>query len=464
MRTQKTLIATLVLLLSATTWICAQGPSGKGSLESQLQAKVAELATNGKVALRQLSGYPQPVKVAALELCREPALIVRVASVAGRSGKALDEAMAGYPATSQQAARTLAGYPEVLELLQDNLVFVGLLGAVHADDPTVLQGMMGGGTGQAPSVTAAAPPPAQDDWALRLQENPEANKQFEAAVAAFHASQASTGTTESNGNGDVNVNVNVVNETQPATTNQAVIVNGVPSPAFSLFVMGSALIYADLYNEVHHHHCVYHHHAGYWGGYYNNYWHHADEALANSRGYRNGVREDRQGYRTGAREDWQGQRNTAREDRQGYRTDTIDTRSQNRDEARSDRSATAEGRSESRDEARGDRSQSRDEARGDRSNQRGQTQDSREARGEQRGENQSARRSDNQGRREDQQQNRGEARGSAGEKRGSGRKEKSGERRGSSGRSREGRSRSGSRGASSGRSGRSGSRSRGGRR
>ena len=244
-------------------------PAQKGKIlvtqtESEIDrlfaAKLGQLRESARELGRPLALYPEDLRHAVLEIARDPALIPRIADVARKQGKGLDAAVAGEPAPVAAAARKLVGEPRLLELLEDHLVVVGIVGALYEDDPAGVRALLDKRAQELDANEATV----VEDWKKRVQADPDARAQL---VAAQDAYEDATGE-----NGDQAAGVS-----QSGTTT---VIYAEPSYAFTTYVYGHCDLYWSLCGNMYGH-------WAYWGDYYEDYW------------------DDYWDERDEAREDWQ---------------------------------------------------------------------------------------------------------------------------------------------------------------
>ena len=110
-------------------------------------------------------------------MARDPALIPRLADVAAKKGKGLDAAIAGEPAPVAEAARKLVNEPRLLDLLEQHLLVVGIVGALYEDDPAGVRAILAKRAQELDANEATV----VDDWKKRVDSDPDARAQLVAA-------------------------------------------------------------------------------------------------------------------------------------------------------------------------------------------------------------------------------------------------------------------------------------------
>ncbi len=125
------LVASIVLTLPAVREAGAQENS---VLHRKIDAQLGAIGESARGAVEGLLYYPKEVRDACLELACYPALIVRLNDALDRGGFAPDKVLAEYPPIARTAARVLAGSSGILHALEDDLVAIGVLGRVYAQD------------------------------------------------------------------------------------------------------------------------------------------------------------------------------------------------------------------------------------------------------------------------------------------------------------------------------------------
>jgi uncharacterized membrane protein YgcG len=223
-------------------------------------AKLTQIRESARELGQPLALYPEDLRAAVLEVARDPALIPRLADVARNQGKGLSTVIAGVPAPVAEAARKLVKEPRLLDLLEQHLLAVGLVGALYADDPPGVRALLDQRARELDANEAAV----VEDWKKRVDGDPDARAQF---VAAQDAYERTTGE-----DGD-----QVAGASQNGATT---IIYAEPSYAFTTYVYGHCDLYWSLCGNMYAH-------AIYWDDYYDDYW------------------DDYWDERDDAREDWQ---------------------------------------------------------------------------------------------------------------------------------------------------------------
>ena len=284
------------LLFAATLLACASGsvpkqpspavapaaaasaPAAKGTLarsqadteiDRLFAAKLTQIRESARELGQPLALYPDDLRAAVLEVARDPALIPRLADVAQHEGKGLDPVIAGEPAPIVEAARKLVKEPRLLDLLEQHLLAVGLVGALYADDPAGVRALLEQRARELDANEAAV----VDDWKKRVDGDPDARAQLVAAQDAYEAITGDDG-----------------DQAAGASQNGATtIIYAEPSYAFTTYVYGHCDLYWSLCGNMYAH-------AIYWDDYYDDYW------------------DDYWDERDDAREDWQQWANENRDD------------------------------------------------------------------------------------------------------------------------------------------------------
>ncbi len=281
-------VASILLLVAA-------GPAAseeKDEIEERLQEVLTDLRSDGRTASRPLLLYPEDVRDAVLEISQEPALIVRLRDSVRAGRGDVDALTADHPISIRRAAQTLVAEPEILEILEENLLLAGLIGSMYEDDPIGLKKIVD----ERAELAEKREQEAVEAWRKRLEENPEAMKEMEAARVAYEkdvvekdsgdgvksgGAESATGTTTSSGG---------------KTT-----VYGTPSYSYSVYVMSYPYMYPSLSSQMYYYSVDW---ADYWDDTWDDYW----------------------AQRNAAREDWQDHLNEGREDRQTHRDERREER------------------------------------------------------------------------------------------------------------------------------------------
>jgi len=241
----------------------------KAEVDRLFEAKLVQLRESARELGEPLALYPDDFRKAVLEVARDPALIPRLADVAQKKGKGLDEAIAGEPAPVADAARKLVNEPRILELLERHLLVVGIIGALYEDNPSGVSRLLE----QRARERDANEATVVDDWKKRVEGNLDARAQLVAAQDAYEEASGEDG-----GEG--------AGVSQNGTT---VVIYAEPSYAFTSYAYGRCDIYWALCGNMYAH-------SLYWNDYYTDYW------------------DDYWDERDDAREDWQSWMNENRDE------------------------------------------------------------------------------------------------------------------------------------------------------
>ncbi len=128
--------------------------------------------------------YEGDVRSAILEISQHPDLVA-LAAASSRAGGPVAEVAATYPPAVAGAAGLLAAHPEVLEILDGNLLVTGVVGRVYAGDPRFVARTVE----KLAEEARAEQKDAVDAWARALQEDARAMKEMEEAAAEYAKEQ-----------------------------------------------------------------------------------------------------------------------------------------------------------------------------------------------------------------------------------------------------------------------------------
>jgi hypothetical protein len=232
----------------------------EGEVDRLFAGKLTQLRESARELGQPLALYPDDLRAAVLEVARDPALIPRLADVARKKGKGLDATIVGEPAPVAEAARKLVKEPRLLDLLEQHLLVVGIVGALYEDDPAGVRALLDKRAKELDANEATV----VDDWKKRVASDPDARAQLVAAQDSYEA------TTGEDGNQAAGASQN------GATT----VIYAEPSYAFTSYVYGHCDLYWSLCGSMYAH-------SVYWNDYYDDYW------------------DDYWDERDEAREDWQ---------------------------------------------------------------------------------------------------------------------------------------------------------------
>ena len=251
--------------------------------QERAEKKVAELRETAARSGGALRLYPKEVRHAILEVCSEPALIVRLADAEGSGPERLDAIVKGHAEEVDDAARALAHEQEVLSILTANLVMVGILGALYEDDPKGIQRLLD----ERASKEERVEKEALSDWQKRLEDDPEAMKEMEAATNAYQE--------EVGGSAD-EASASGTTTTESGTT----VVYAAPSYSYTVYVVNRCDVYWHLCGNMYWYSYRW---ASYYDDRWDDYWDHRHAARKDWQNWMDEAREDRQEFREERRED-----------------------------------------------------------------------------------------------------------------------------------------------------------------
>jgi hypothetical protein len=175
---KNTLIVTIVLTILLTSTTIAQD---REYLNQQVELKFQQMRQDSREAFRGILFYPADVRKAVLELAQYPELVAKLAFIKNRSLSASvvkqDDVIQDYPNEAKEAAKTLSFYPDVMDIMQQNIVMTGLIGAVYADDKTTILDAVN----RLAENSSTEHDEAVDEWAQILEDEPEIIAEMQAA-------------------------------------------------------------------------------------------------------------------------------------------------------------------------------------------------------------------------------------------------------------------------------------------
>jgi hypothetical protein len=143
--------------------------------------KFEQMREDGRQAFRGVLFYPADVRKAVLELSQYPELVAKLAFIKNRpltsSVVKPDDVIQDYPDEAKEAAKVLNFYPDVLDIMEQNLVMTGLIGAVYADDKTNILETVN----RIAENTSTEHDESVDNWTQILEQEPELIEEMQAA-------------------------------------------------------------------------------------------------------------------------------------------------------------------------------------------------------------------------------------------------------------------------------------------
>ncbi|MHC4758842.1 MAG: hypothetical protein ACYTE8_09305, partial [Planctomycetota bacterium] len=191
----------LMLALAFSLLISSLLPAQDREYLNQLvESKFSQMREDGRQAFGGILFYPSDVREAVLELSQYPELVAKLSFIKNRSlSEAVikaDDVIKDYPEEAKAAAKTLNFYPEILDIMQQNLVMTGLIGAVYSDDKATIKetvNRLAENTNQEYNESV-------DDWAEILDDEPELIEELQAAQAGYAEWVAQPSTIQTYGN------------------------------------------------------------------------------------------------------------------------------------------------------------------------------------------------------------------------------------------------------------------------
>ncbi|MHC4265022.1 MAG: hypothetical protein ACYSUK_03715 [Planctomycetota bacterium] len=172
------LVITLVISFVTASVSIAQD---REYLNQQVELKFQQMRQDSRQAFSGILFYPADVRKAVLELAQYPELVAKLYFIKNRSLSSTvvktDDVLQDYPDEAKEAAKTLNFYPDVLNIMQKNLVMTGLIGAVYSDDKaTILDAV-----NRMAENNNTEHDESVDDWAQILEQEPELIQEMQTA-------------------------------------------------------------------------------------------------------------------------------------------------------------------------------------------------------------------------------------------------------------------------------------------
>ncbi|MEW6359389.1 MAG: hypothetical protein AB1696_23840 [Planctomycetota bacterium] len=156
---------------------------GTGLSQAQPLGPLAEKIEEGREAIKGIVAYPPEIRLAILDLCTQPGLIVEM----GKSKELPD--VTQYPEAVQKAAKTLAEHPEIIKILNDFIGISAIVGRFYARSPEAATGIADKLAARLDQEEDAQ----KEKWVELLKANQKALEEFADAVQALsEAQQAGT--------------------------------------------------------------------------------------------------------------------------------------------------------------------------------------------------------------------------------------------------------------------------------
>ncbi|MHC4466937.1 MAG: hypothetical protein ACYSYW_10325 [Planctomycetota bacterium] len=161
---------------------CASMAQDREFLNQQVEMKFEQMREDGRQAFRGVLFYPADVRKAVLELSQYPELVAKLAFIknrplTSRSVVKPDDIIQDYPDEVKEAAKILNFYPDVLDIMEQNLVMTGLIGAVYTDDKAKILETVN----RIAENTSSEHDESVDNWAQILEQEPELIEEMRAA-------------------------------------------------------------------------------------------------------------------------------------------------------------------------------------------------------------------------------------------------------------------------------------------
>ena len=148
-----------------------------GSASAQV---LREKMDEGRKALEGIIAYPPETRLAILEVCTKPDLIVEM----GKTGKLPD--ISAYPESVQKAAKDLAEYPDIIQTLNNYIGIATVVGRFYERTGGETLGL----TDRLAAKLEEQENAQKAKWLELLQANQQALEQFGEAVQALNEAQA----------------------------------------------------------------------------------------------------------------------------------------------------------------------------------------------------------------------------------------------------------------------------------
>ncbi len=187
-------------------------------LSARLDEKLDTAKQGARDLIERLAAYPADARDAALKLAQYPGLIVRLRAGGTIPAQYAPGQSGTYPPEVTAAATRLASYPDLLNLMEQRLLSVSLLGEVCREQEPMVRAIVSHMSERIEAVQTAA----HTAWTRRLVQTPVAAQQLMDARADY----------------------------AKLTGNQAPVTEGLPPPVLVQFILTAADRYPELASEI----------------------------------------------------------------------------------------------------------------------------------------------------------------------------------------------------------------------
>lgn len=229
-------------------------------LNQESAAKFDSLRKAARNSFQGILMYPDDIRNSVLEISQYPDLIVLLKNKEQVSQPELDKYVAKLPAETKDAVGKLKAYPDVIDIMDKNIVVTSLLGEMVKEKKDTIASVV---KRMSDSVQQGHTK-AVDAWTEKMQQDPKAIQELQAASEAYAKQN------------------NLPSPNQPKTAAQAeqsanpygyyvnekntVIIQEMPSDEMMQYVLANQAMYAMLFSAA-----VYHHGMFYGDYYWNSY-------------------------------------------------------------------------------------------------------------------------------------------------------------------------------------------------
>ncbi|MFA6600025.1 MAG: hypothetical protein WCU74_03290 [Candidatus Omnitrophota bacterium] len=228
-------------------------------------AKFGELRKEAKGSFQGILLYPDDIRNSVLELAQHPELIALIKNKSVLNEPEFDKLVQTKPAEVRDAIDKLKAYPEVIGILNDNIVVTALLGEMvkeKKEETTAVIKRMSDNVQQGHAV-------AVDAWTELMRDNPKAVEDLQAASEAY-AKQNNLPSP----NKPVASNGQVMAAANPygyyVDQSNTVVIQEMPSSDMMKYTMANQAMYTMLFAAAVNHHSVFY--DDYYWDYYQDHW------------------------------------------------------------------------------------------------------------------------------------------------------------------------------------------------
>lgn len=233
-------------------------------LNQESSAKFASLRKSAKSSFQGILLYPDDIRNSVLELSQHPDLIAMIKNKKYLNEPEFNNLLKEKSEETQKAVENLKAYPEVIDILDRNIVVTALLGEMVKEKKENTLAVIK----RLSDSVQAGHAKAVQDWTSKLEQDPQAVQELQAASEAYakanHLPSPNQPMTAAQAASVPNPYGYYVNE------KNTVIIQEMPSPDMTQYMMANQAMYMMLFAVAVSNHSAYHN--GYYWNHYDDYY------------------------------------------------------------------------------------------------------------------------------------------------------------------------------------------------